>query len=55
MEDRFDVEGYVIGFGNLDWRLIYEFVIWIVLVVNFFVDVGVICVGKFYMDEFVYR
>lgn len=30
---RFDVEGYVIGFGSLDWVRIYEFVECIVLVI----------------------
>jgi len=55
MEDRFDVEGKVTGFGNPDWVSTHEPATRTAPAVNFLVDAGATCVGKLHMDELAYR
>lgn len=54
IKDIFDVEGYVTGFGNPDWRRTHEPAVRTAPVVTFVVQGGATCVGKTVMDEMAY-
>jgi Asp-tRNA(Asn)/Glu-tRNA(Gln) amidotransferase A subunit family amidase len=53
--DRFDIEGYVTGFGNPDWQQTHEPAAQTAPVVTFVVQGGATCVGRTVMDEMAYR
>lgn len=49
--NRFDVKGYVTGFGNPDWRRTHEPADKTAVVVTALLKNGAKCVGKTVMDE----
>lgn len=49
--DRFEVKGYVTGFGNPDWKRTHEAAGKTALVVTTLLKNGATCVGKTVMDE----
>lgn len=53
--NRFDVEGYVTGFGNPDWAATHERATNTAPVVKLLVEAGAKCIGKLHMDELAYR
>ena len=55
MEDRFDMEGYVTGFGNPDWASTHEPGTRTAPAVKVIIDASATCVGKLHMDELAYR
>ena len=52
---RFDIEGYVTGFGNPDWAKTHEASLRTASVVLSLVDGGAKCIGKTTIDEMAYR
>jgi len=54
MENRFDVEGYVAGFGNPDWASSHEPATRTAPAVKALLETGATCVGKLHMDELAY-
>lgn len=52
---RFDIEGYVTGFGNPDWAKTHEVSSRTASVVLSLVDGGAKCIGKTTIDEMAYR
>lgn len=52
---RFDVEGYVTGFGNPEWAETHEPATVTAPAVKLLVEAGAKCVGKLHMDELAYR
>ena len=48
---RFDVKGYVTGFGNPDWKRTHEAAEKTAVVVTALLKSGATCVGKTVMDE----
>jgi amidase len=55
MDGRFDVKGYVTGFGNPDWASTHEPATSTAPAVKALLDAGATCVGKLHMDELAYR
>lgn len=53
--NRFDVEGYVTGFGNPDWARTHSVSTSTAPAVKAVVNGGATCVGKTVMDEMAYR
>jgi Asp-tRNA(Asn)/Glu-tRNA(Gln) amidotransferase A subunit family amidase len=49
---RFDVKGYVPGFGNPEWKKTHEEAEKTAIVVTALLFNGATCVGKTVMDEF---
>jgi Asp-tRNA(Asn)/Glu-tRNA(Gln) amidotransferase A subunit family amidase len=49
---RFDVKGYVTGFGNPEWKKTHEEAEKTAIVVTALLFNGATCVGKTVMDEF---
>lgn len=54
VQDIFDVEGFVTGFGNPDWLRTHEPASRTAPAVAFLVGGGATCVGKTHMDELAY-
>jgi len=54
IKELFDIEGYVTGFGNPDWRRTHEPAVRTAPVVTFIVQGGATCVGTNVMDEMAY-
>ncbi len=52
---RFNVEGYVTGFGNPDWANTHKPAFSTAPAVKVLVDAGAKCIGKTHMDELAYR
>ena len=52
---RFDIEGYVTGFGNPDWARTHEAACKTASVVSAVVEGGAMCVGKTVIDEMAFR
>lgn len=52
---RFDVKGYVTGFGNPDWARTHEPAVLTSPVVLATIGAGATCIGKTVMDEMAYR
>lgn len=52
---RFDVDGYVTGFGNPDWARTHEAASQTSPVVLTLVEGGSTCVGKTVVDEMAFR
>lgn len=52
---RFDIEGYVTGFGNPDWARTHDVASRTSPVVSSLVEGGAICIGKTVVDEMAYR
>lgn len=55
MGDRFDIEGFVTGFGNPDWASTHEPATRTAAAVKVLVEAGATCIGKLIMDELAYR
>lgn len=55
MSNRFDVEGYVTGFGNPDWARTHPVATSTAPTVLALLGAGATCVGKTVMDEMAYR
>lgn len=55
MEYRFDVEGYVAGYGNPAWLLSHEPATRTAQAVKALLEAGATCVGKLHMDELGFR
>ena len=53
--NRFDVEGYVTGFGNPDWARTHSAATSTAPAVLAVLGGGATCVGKTVMDEMAYR
>lgn len=54
VSDVFDVEGFITGFGHLDWVQTHEIASRTSPVVSALVDSGATCVGKTVVDEMAY-
>lgn len=54
-ESRFDVDGYVTGFGNPDWARTHSAATSTASAVLAVLEAGAACVGKTVMDEMAYR
>ncbi|KAA8541355.1 hypothetical protein F0562_025326 [Nyssa sinensis] len=54
VSDIFDVDGFVTGFGNLDWARTHESASRTSPVVSSLIDGGATCVGKTVVDEMAY-
>ncbi|CAL9148367.1 translocon at the outer membrane of chloroplasts 64-like [Musa acuminata AAA Group] len=52
--DIFDIEGYVTGFGNLDWARTHESAARTAPIILALVDGGATCIGKTIIDELAY-
>ena len=52
---RFDIEGYVTGFGNPDWARTHDTASRTSPVVSALVEGGATCTGKTVVDEMAYR
>lgn len=52
--NRFDIEGYVTGFGNPDWARTHESATRTSPIILTLVDGGASCVGKTIIDELAY-
>jgi len=52
---RFDVKGYVAGFGNPDWARTHQVATSTAPTVLSVLSAGATCVGKTVMDEMAYR
>lgn len=52
---RFDVDGYVSGFGNPDWARTHEAATSTAPAVSAVLQAGATCLGKTVMDEMAYR
>lgn len=52
--NRFDIEGYVTGFGNLDWARTHESAARTAPIILALVDGGATCIGKTIIDELAY-
>ena len=55
MIGRFDIDGYVTGFGNPDWARTHSVATSTAPVVLALLKAGATCVGKTVMDEMAYR
>lgn len=55
MDTRFDVEGFVTGFGNPTWAETHEPAEVTASAVKTLVEAGAKCIGKLHMDELAYR
>lgn len=55
VSNRFDVEGYVTGFGNPDWARTHPVATSTAPTVLALLKAGATCVGKTVMDEMAYR
>jgi hypothetical protein len=55
LSNRFDVKGYVAGFGNPDWASTHEIATSTAPTVLALLNAGATCVGKTIMDEMAYR
>lgn len=55
MINRFDVEGFITGFGNPVWAETHEPATVTAPAVKVLVEAGAKCVGKLHMDELAYR
>lgn len=55
MVDRFDIEGYVTGFGHPEWEKTHDKASRTSPVVSTLVEGGATCVGKTVVDELAYR
>ncbi|XP_057830710.2 outer envelope protein 64, chloroplastic [Cryptomeria japonica] len=54
IKELFDVEGYVTGFGNPDWRKTHEPAVHTAPAVSLLIEGGATCVGRTVMDEMAY-
>lgn len=54
VSDAFDIEGFVTGFGNLDWARTHEVASRTASVISFLIEGGAKCVGKTVIDEMAY-
>ncbi|XP_057830671.2 translocon at the outer membrane of chloroplasts 64 isoform X1 [Cryptomeria japonica] len=54
IKELFDVEGFVTGFGNPDWRRTHELAVRTAPAVSLLVQGGATCVGRNVMDEMAY-
>ncbi|KAH9316156.1 hypothetical protein KI387_024783, partial [Taxus chinensis] len=54
IKELFDVEGFISGFGNPDWRRTHEPAVGTAPVVSLLVQGGATCVGRNVMDEMAY-
>lgn len=54
-EFRFDMDGYVTGFGNPDWAQTHSPALSTAPAVMAVLKAGATCVGKTIMDEMAYR
>lgn len=52
---RFDIEGYVTGFGHPDWVRTHDTASRTSPVVSALVEGGATCIGKTVVDELAYR
>lgn len=52
--DRFDLKGYVTGFGNRDWERAHECSGKTAVAVTALLKNGATCAGKTVMDEFAF-
>jgi len=55
LTNRFDVKGYVAGFGNPDWARTHQAATSTAPTVLAVLSAGATCVGKTVMDEMAYR
>lgn len=55
MVDRFEIEGYVTGFGHPEWEKTHDQASRTSPVVSTLVEGGATCVGKTVVDELAYR
>lgn len=55
VSNRFDIEGYVTGFGNPDWARTHPVATSTAPTVLALLRAGATCVGKTVMDEMAYR
>ncbi|ERN14633.1 hypothetical protein AMTR_s00038p00190470 [Amborella trichopoda] len=55
VKDIFDVEGYITGFGNPDWKGSHEAAVRTAVAVSCLLKKGATCVGKTIMDELCLR
>jgi hypothetical protein len=54
-DTRFDVEGFVTGFGNPTWAETHKPAAVTASAVKMLVEAGAKCIGKLHMDELAYR
>ncbi|XP_057951934.1 translocon at the outer membrane of chloroplasts 64 [Malania oleifera] len=54
VSDLFDIDGFVTGFGNLDWARTHEAASCTASVVSALIEGGAMCVGKTVVDEMAY-
>ena len=52
---RFDIEGFVTGFGHPDWARTHGEASKTAVIVSSLVEGGATCVGKTVVDELAYR
>lgn len=55
MQNRFDMDGYVTGFGNPDWLRTHSAAASTAPAVSAILKAGATCLGRTFMDEMAYR